>query len=253
MHGMARDAKHLYSKAFAGPSPQVMSTVMCRHARLLVSSFRHATGRSLLVAGAGGRASPGGGDGDRSDKSELARVQAAARRAGSSAEQSKGNIIAAGAACEADESLDDVALAKMLNESALVVVSHGVQADPVLNYGNRAALRQWETDWTSLTSMPSRLTAEPMEQLAREQFLRSVASAGFTDDYRGTRISTRGRRFPVHATVWNVVDRDGRLCGQAAAFQPAAYLVDDDERDRPPPVPPVPGPQRDARLRSAPP
>src|ERR1035438_1830248 len=40
------------------------------------------------------------------------------------------------------------------------LVSHGTEADPVLNYGNAAALALWEMSWAELTRTPSRLTAE---------------------------------------------------------------------------------------------
>ena len=36
--------------------------------------------------------------------------------------------------------------ARLLFESAFVVVSHGTEADPVLNYANATALRLWEMD-----------------------------------------------------------------------------------------------------------
>lgn len=46
----------------------------------------------------------------------------------------------------------------------IIVLSHGTEADPVLNFGNLAALSLWEMDWGTFTSTPSRLTAEPMER-----------------------------------------------------------------------------------------
>lgn len=101
----------------------------------------------------------------------------------------------------------------------LVVVSHGTEADPVLNYGNRAALQLWETDFTSLTQMPSRLTAEPMHRDERARLLERTARDGFVDDYRGIRISSRGRRFLIErAIVWNLESSDGVRHGQAATF-----------------------------------
>jgi hypothetical protein len=38
-----------------------------------------------------------------------------------------------------------------------VVLSHGTEEDPILNYGNGAALALWEMDFGQLTSIPSRL------------------------------------------------------------------------------------------------
>ena len=50
-------------------------------------------------------------------------------------------------------------LAEKLFHAPFVVVSHGTEADPVLNYGNAAALALWEMPWAELTRTPSRLTA----------------------------------------------------------------------------------------------
>lgn len=52
-----------------------------------------------------------------------------------------------------------------------MVVSHQTQADPVLCYGNRRALSLWEMDLPTLTSTPSRLTAEPLERAERQRLL----------------------------------------------------------------------------------
>lgn len=54
--------------------------------------------------------------------------------------------------------------ARAVFEAPFVVVSHGTQDDPILNYGNQTALTLWEMDIPTLTSMPSRLTAEPMHR-----------------------------------------------------------------------------------------
>lgn len=40
--------------------------------------------------------------------------------------------------------------ARRLFEAPFVVVSHNAAADPILTYGNRAALPLWETNWESL-------------------------------------------------------------------------------------------------------
>jgi len=49
--------------------------------------------------------------------------------------------------------------AERLFTCPFVVVSHGLQDDPILNYGNRTALTLWEMDWDQLTETPSRQTA----------------------------------------------------------------------------------------------
>jgi len=109
--------------------------------------------------------------------------------------------------------------ARALFAAPFVVVSHGTEADPILNYGNRIAMELFELDWTQLTRMPSRRTAEPLNQAERERMLAQAAARGYIDDYKGVRVSATGRRFLVeNALVWNVVDRTHKLHGQAATF-----------------------------------
>lgn len=110
-------------------------------------------------------------------------------------------------------------LAQKVFEAPFVIVSHGTEADPVLNYGNRAALALWEMSWDELTRTPSRLTAEAPNREERARLLAAVTQRGFIDDYSGVRISKTGRRFRIaRATVWNLSAEDGRHCGQAAMF-----------------------------------
>jgi hypothetical protein len=100
-----------------------------------------------------------------------------------------------------------------------VVVSHGTEPDPILNYGNQAALDLWEMTWERLICMPSRQTAEPVNQEERARMLRQVEAQGYYDRYRGVRISATGRRFLVEeAIVWTVMDEQGLRLGQAATF-----------------------------------
>lgn len=111
-------------------------------------------------------------------------------------------------------------LARELFAAPFVVVSHGTETDPVLNYGNAAALALWEMTWDELIRTPSRLTAEAPERAERERLLAAVTARGFIDDYSGVRISRGGRRFRItRATVWNVVAPDGSPRGQAATFR----------------------------------
>lgn len=111
----------------------------------------------------------------------------------------------------------DVAAA--LWEAPLAIVAHGIEADPLFFFGNRAALRRFETTVARFVGMPSRLSAEAPLRGEREALLERVARHGFIDDYAGVRISARGTRFPVRdAVVWNLSDGAGLRCGQAAAF-----------------------------------
>jgi len=114
---------------------------------------------------------------------------------------------------------DALLQARRVCEAARVVVSHGTQADPILNYGNRLALSLWEMDADAFVQTPSRLTAEPLHREARAALLERTRRDGYVDDYSGIRISRTGRRFRIEqAIVWNLTDASGIHRGQAATF-----------------------------------
>ncbi|NJM58330.1 MAG: MEKHLA domain-containing protein [Synechococcales cyanobacterium RU_4_20] len=128
--------------------------------------------------------------------------------------------------------------AQQLFEAPFVVVSHGIQADPIFNYGNRKALELWELSWDELTQMPSRKTAEVEFQGARSQMLAEALHKGYIDYYEGIRISSTGRRFRIlDGIIWNVVDEtvvneasdalelsEAYCWGQAAMFSRYEFL-----------------------------
>jgi len=116
-------------------------------------------------------------------------------------------------------------LAKNIFHAPFVVVSHGTEADPILNYGNQVALDLWEMSWNEFTRTPSRLTAEAPNQIERAKLLDAVSRQGFIDDYSGIRISKNGRRFKIScATVWNLISERSEPCGQAATFDRWEFL-----------------------------
>ena len=103
--------------------------------------------------------------------------------------------------------------------SPFVVVSHGMEEDPLINYGNQVALELWEMTWEHLIRTPSRLTAEPTNRAEREWMLEQAKIRGYLDTYQGVRVTSTGRRFLVeNALIWNVVGVEGRRVGQAATF-----------------------------------
>ncbi|MGQ0695098.1 MAG: MEKHLA domain-containing protein [Nitrospiraceae bacterium] len=109
--------------------------------------------------------------------------------------------------------------AQALFDSPFVVISHGTESDPILNYANQAGLDLWEMTWEQLIRTPSRQTAEPVNQEERIRMLVLAEEQGYFEGYRGVRISETGRRFlVVGATVWNVLDHQSRRVGQAATF-----------------------------------
>jgi hypothetical protein len=114
---------------------------------------------------------------------------------------------------------------KALFDTDFVVVSHGTQNDPILNYGNETALTLWELSLETLLQTPSRLTAEPVHRDERARLLERTSRDGFVDDYRGIRIASTGRRFLIEqAIVWNLVNADGDRVGQAATFSDWVFL-----------------------------
>lgn len=108
-----------------------------------------------------------------------------------------------------------------------IVVSHGTQADPILNSANAVALSLWEMQLEVFLQTPSRLTAEPMHRDERARMLETTRRQGYIDDYRGVRISSTGRRFRIdRAIVWNVLDAHDQPAGQAATFSEWEFLPD---------------------------
>ncbi|MBF0281700.1 MAG: MEKHLA domain-containing protein [Zetaproteobacteria bacterium] len=109
--------------------------------------------------------------------------------------------------------------AKRLYYAPFALLSHGIEADPVLNYGNQTGQSLFAIAWESLIQMPSRLTAEAVRQVERDALMARVTQKGCITDYSGIRIAANGRRFRIEqAVVWNVLDGAGRYLGQAAMF-----------------------------------
>lgn len=115
--------------------------------------------------------------------------------------------------------------AERLFNSPVVVASHDLQHDPILNYGNQMALDLWEMNWNRFTQTPSRLTAEPVHRQERARMLEQAKTQGYISNYRGVRLSRTGRRFVVdQATIWTIQKSDGTPLGQGATFSAWTYL-----------------------------
>lgn len=99
------------------------------------------------------------------------------------------------------------------------VLSHDRSADPLFVYANRAAQRAFGYAWDEIVGMPSRLSAEAPERAERQRLLDAVARDGFVSGYAGIRVAKDGRRFPVtEGVVWQLIDEEGAVHGQAATF-----------------------------------
>jgi MEKHLA domain len=123
-----------------------------------------------------------------------------------------------------DAAADAAALARWVYEDApFCLLAHNTAADPIFIYANRSAQSCFEYDWDEFIQIPSRLSAEAPDRAERQRLLDQVAANGFIGNYRGLRIAKSGRRFWIeNATVWRLIDADGKLHGTAAMFQQTA-------------------------------
>ena len=99
------------------------------------------------------------------------------------------------------------------------VLAHGTEQDPKLSYANAAALQLWDSRWDELIGMPSRLTAPDSERAERSSALGQAKRLDAVQNYRGIRISRKGRRFMINkARIWTLWNAEEQVCGQAACF-----------------------------------
>ncbi len=116
-------------------------------------------------------------------------------------------------------------LAEQLFNAPFALLSHNAATDPLFNYANTKALALFELNWQELINLPSRLSAEPVNQAERDRLLALVSANGFISDYQGVRISKTGKRFLIrNAIVWNLHDEAGIYQGQAACFSDWKFL-----------------------------
>jgi PAS domain-containing protein len=113
----------------------------------------------------------------------------------------------------------------LYEDAPFAILAHNTSNDPKFIYGNKAAQKFFEYDWDELTALPSRLSAEMPERDARHQFLQQVKRDGYVIGYSGIRIAKSGRRFRIeNATVWQLMDDEGVVHGQAAMLPQATDL-----------------------------
>jgi hypothetical protein len=108
----------------------------------------------------------------------------------------------------------------LLYHAPYVVVSHGIQQDPIFNYANLTAQQLWHIDWNSFIQLPSRFSVEPDRIEDRELLLAEAAKNGFINNYSGVRIASTGKRFKIEQVIlWNLPDEINIKIGQVALFR----------------------------------
>jgi PAS domain S-box-containing protein len=108
----------------------------------------------------------------------------------------------------------------LYDEAPFGLLAHDTSADPSFIYANARAQNCFEYSWEEFVGMPSRLSAEADNRERRKEFMDGVLRQGHVSGYRGVRIARSGRRFWIEdTTVWNLLDRDGTLQGQAALIR----------------------------------
>jgi hypothetical protein len=116
-------------------------------------------------------------------------------------------------------------LSEELYQATFALVAHDTSSDPIFFSANCLAQQLFEMNWSEITSIPSRQSAESILQSERQALLDRVAQYGYINDYSGIRISKSGRRFWIrNAAVWNLIDEQGNKIGQAACFDRWEYL-----------------------------
>lgn len=109
------------------------------------------------------------------------------------------------------------AAVRWLDAAPFALVSHDIRPDPIFNYANRVGLQLFGMTLEQFTALPSRLSAEPLEQDKRAHVMAQVSRDGYIECYCGMRIAGDGRKFMIRdTTVWNLFDENGAYYGQAA-------------------------------------
>jgi hypothetical protein len=104
-------------------------------------------------------------------------------------------------------------------DAPFAVLAHDGSDDPKFIYANKYAQACFEYDWDEITTLPSRLSAEPADRAGRQALLDAVARRGFMSGYKRVRVAKSGRHFAIEdGIVWELIDASGTRHGQAATF-----------------------------------
>lgn len=102
------------------------------------------------------------------------------------------------------------------------ILSHGIQEDPIYNYGNRASLELFEKTLEDLCQTPSRYSTVAPLMDDRERLIQQIEEVGHGTILDAVRTSTNGKLFVMKTIcVWNVYHDNGRRIGLAALYDRA--------------------------------
>ena len=108
----------------------------------------------------------------------------------------------------------------------------------IFTYANKLALETFDYPASSFIGLPSHLCLDSSQKdlnnqtKLREKYLKTSLEKGYAEDIHGIRVSATGRRFMISDTcVWNVLDEEGNVVGQAAKV-PKWSFVDESRSER---------------------
>ncbi|HEY8400884.1 MAG TPA: MEKHLA domain-containing protein [Cytophagaceae bacterium] len=123
------------------------------------------------------------------------------------------------------DATNDLELSKSIYYAPFIVVSHGTEKDPIFNYANLTAQNLWKLSWEEFTKLPSRLSAEPIEEARRNQLLEEGRNRGVTYLEKGIRISKEGKRFYIKDVVlFNLLGDNKEYLGQGAIYEKWEFI-----------------------------
>jgi len=136
-------------------------------------------------------------------------------------------------------------LEEIHNEEQYAFLSHGSQDDPIFCYFNKAALDMFQYDpGTEMYHLPSRYSAPSgAARASRQVTIDGTANSVDLGYYYLPPVIRQVKNGDLYEIsdilLWNVLDDDGYLVGQAAIYDRAkATWVGNEPRDSPPPPPP---------------
>jgi len=115
------------------------------------------------------------------------------------------------------------------------VLSHGIQADPIYNYGNQAALTLFGHTIESLCRTPSRRSTLPTLEQNRATIIADIEKSDYGYFHNALRCSTSGKIWVMSEILyWKVYNDEGKHIGAAAFYDVSRCLPAKFEDDRGP-------------------